>query len=235
MNVSILRPTDPSTSAVSDRYDVCIVVDVLRATTTAPVLCRRGPFCVVRTPDDLTRLPARMPGYALFSELSGVVSDLPRFDNSPIQARDVDLEGRTPVLVTTNGTLAIAIAASIADEVLLASFVNLTATVDYVRAHQRARVAVMPAGHVKKAEVRTEDDLCANAIVARLTGAALDLEATLAACRADPRTERRRVKEENLGADIDLALSVDAVPVVPRVMGGADQGWFEVVEAARLP
>ena len=231
MNVAIVRPSDVPHPAV----DVCIVVDVLRATTTATVLCHRlGQVCLVRTPDDLSQLPARPAGYALFSELRGLVSEIPRFDNSPIQARDAELAGRMPVLVTTNGTIAVGLAAMFAAEVLLASFVNLSAVVDYVRARGVATVAVMPAGNVKKAKRCIEDDGCADALVARLSAdASFDVRAVIAACRLDARIVERRANEPNLGADIDLCFEVDAVPVVPRVADAAAQRWFDVT-ATRL-
>lgn len=210
------------------------MVDVLRATTTAAVLCHRlGELCVVRKPTDLGNLPARPGGYALFSELSGVDSEIPRFDNSPIQARDAALAGKTPVLVTTNGTLAVGVAAELAGEVLLAGFVNLSAVVDYVRTRGFASVALMPAGNINKGKRCIEDDGCADAIVARLSVAPLDIASVIAACRVDARIMERRANEPNLGADIDLCFDVDAVPVVPRVVGTSDQGWFGVVAAGR--
>ena len=215
---------------------MCIVVDVLRATTTATVLCHRlGELCVARTPADLGNLPDRPGGYALFSELADVNnSDIPRFDNSPIQARDVALDGRTPVLVTTNGTLAVGLAARFASEVLLASFVNVSAVVDYIRTRCVATVALMPAGNVKQARACIEDDGCADSIAALLCQAPVDMSAIIAACHREGRIIERRATEPNLGADIDLCFDVDAVPAVPRVVGAADQGWFGVVSAARL-
>ena len=224
MHCAILRPSEPP----ARRFDTCIVVDVLRATTTAAVLCERtGELYVVRTPADLAQLPARPAGYALFSELSDIASAIPRFDNSPVQARETDLAGRMPVLVTTNGTLAVALAAQLAREVLLASFVNLGAIVAHVAQSGATSVAVMPAGHVRKAQRHAEDDGCAESIVAHLSGVALDIAGVIAACRADARIVERRAREPHLDADIALCFDLDAVPVVPRVHA-ADAGWFHV-------
>jgi phosphosulfolactate phosphohydrolase-like enzyme len=230
LNVSIVRPSQ----AAGGRVDVCVVVDVLRATTTATILCHRlGELRVVRKPDDLGQLPPRAGGYALFSELSGVHSDIPRFDNSPVQARDVALEGRMPVLVTTNGTLAVGLAAQFADEVLLAGFINLSAVVRYIQARGVLTAAVMPAGNIKRDTGCIEDDGCAEAIASRLSSGSepVDVHAILAACRREGRIIERRANEPNLGADIDLSFDVDAVPAVPRVVGAPDQRWFGVVSA----
>jgi phosphosulfolactate phosphohydrolase-like enzyme len=229
MRVGIVRPDEAPGEAV----DVCIVVDVLRATTTASVLCHRlGEICVVRTAADLDHLPARPGGYALFSELADVDSAFPRFDNSPVQARDAEINGRTPVLVTTNGTLAVGLAAQFAGEVLLAGFVNLSAVVAYVQARRVATVALMPAGNVNRARRCAEDDACADAIVALLSAGAVDVPEIIAACRLDGRIVERRANEPNLGADIDLCFDLDAVPVVPHVVGATDQLWFRVTTAA---
>jgi len=216
LRTSVVRPAD---AAAAEAVDICVVIDVLRATTTAAVLCRRfGELRVVRTPAELSELPPRAGGYALFSELADVASDIPRFDNSPVQARDAPLGAAMPVLVTTNGTLAIALAAGFAREVVLASFVNLSAVAEYI-GRGREGVAVMPAGHVTRAQRHAEDDRCAEVLAARLAGEGVDVAAVIAACRAEPRILERRAREPHLDADIALCFDVDAVPVVPRVVG----------------
>jgi phosphosulfolactate phosphohydrolase-like enzyme len=234
MKVAIVRPSEASAVQV----DLCIVIDVLRATTTAAVLCHRlGELLLIRTPQDLVHLPPRSGGYALFSELSGVDSEIPRFDNSPVQARDAVLDGRTPVLVTTNGTRAVGLAVQQAGEVLLAGFVNLSAVIDYVRARGVATVALMPAGNIKRALPCAEDDGCAQVIADLLTdggGNPAAVPTVIANCRVNDRILERRANEKNLAADIDLCFDADAVPVVPRVIGVADQLWFGVVPGSRL-
>ena len=225
MQVAIVRPEEPAPA----HADVCVVVDVLRATTTATVLCHRlGELCVIRSPAELGELPPRPAGYALFSELTGIEADLPRFDNSPVLARDAELAGRTPVLVTTNGTVAVGLAARFARQILLGSFVNAAAVVDHVRQSGAASVVVMPAGNIKKAERCIEDEGCAQTIAAALRGEAIEATALIAACRGDARILRRTAKEPGLAADLDLCLSLDAVPVVPCVVPGPDGRWFAV-------
>jgi len=199
------------------------VIDVLRATTTAAVLCQRlGELCVIASPADLDKLPARP--YAMFSELADLVVEMPRYDNSPVRARNAELEGRMPVLVTTNGTLAVAIAARCAPDVVLASFVNLSAIVEFVTT---TNVVIIPAGHIPRQQRCSEDDACAEVIAARLAGTDDELAARIAACRADPRIRRRQAE---IGVDVELCFEVDAVPVVPRVVAHA--GWYSVHRGA---
>jgi 2-phosphosulfolactate phosphatase len=228
VRIAIVRPEDPAPEPV----DVCIVVDVLRATTTAAVLCERlGELCVIPSVKDLAHLPARAAGYALFSELQGLEVDIPRFDNSPVQARRAELAGRMAVLATTNGTVAVGLAARFAREVVLGSFVNASVIAAHVRASGAARVAVMPAGNIGKAQRCSEDDGCANALAAMLAGAAVDTGAVIATCRADPRILRRSANEPGLSDDLAMCFAVDAIGVVPRVNDTGDERWFAVVRA----
>jgi 2-phosphosulfolactate phosphatase len=228
LRISIVRPQEPA-----EPVDLCVVVDVLRATTTAAVLCHRlDELYVLRTPTDLEHLPAREAGYALFSELPGIEVGMARYDNSPVLARDAAIDGRVPVLVTTNGTIAVGLAARFARDIILAGFVNLSAVVDYVRRQQVATLSIMPAGNITSAKICVEDDGCARSIAGRLAeDGTLDIAAVIADCLGNPRILARRANEPNLGPDIDLCFAVDAVPVVPRVVVDAAQPWFLVERA----
>lgn len=216
LRVTIVRPED-----AAEPVDMCCVIDVLRATTTASVLCSRfGELVVVRSPAELRELPGSH--YAVFSELSSLTTELPRYDNSPAIAWAADLEGRTPVLITTNGTISVALAAKFARDIVLASFVNLSAVVAYVRGTGAKSVAIMPAGHVQKAERCIEDDTCAETLLHRLRGEVCNEQAALAACRADPRIIRRTAQ---ISADVEICFDVDAVPVVAAVVTAVG-GWY---------
>lgn len=221
MRVSIVRPQDGPV----DPVDVCVVVDVMRATTTAAVLCQRSDeVYVLRTQAELAQLPPSR--YVLFSELSGIESEITRFDNSPVVARDAAIAGAAPVLVTTNGTVAVGCAAEFAREVVLGAFVNLSAIVAYIGRLEIRTIAVMPAGNIKQHAGCIEDDSCADAIVSQLSNVTTDLSVIIATCRADPRLVRRCANEPGLAADMDLCFSPDAVPVVPRVVRVDGAPWF---------
>src|SRR5688572_28214823 len=98
------------------RLDVAVVIDVLRATSTAVVLAGRGVerLLVLASADDLHQLPPIEDGweYLLFSEFSKIETTWPRVDNSPAVALKVDLTKKIPVLITTNGTRATRVAVS---------------------------------------------------------------------------------------------------------------------------
>jgi phosphosulfolactate phosphohydrolase-like enzyme len=206
--------------------EIAVVIDVLRATSTAVALLDRGAprVRVVATPDELAGLgaAAQAPPYLVFSELAASRGfGLTCVDNSPALAETVDLAGRRPVLVTTNGTRAIAAAVTRAATVLVASFGNLSSTAEYLRAAGRP-VALLPAGDFAGGEPRTEDERCADALEVMLRGEEADFPALLAACREDPRVVRRLARHPELARDIEVALAVDRHPVVAGVEAAGD-------------
>src|SRR5690348_3548803 len=92
---------------------VCIVIDVLRATTViATLFDRHCPRVFVAASHDTARTFARANGYVLCGETEGY--RVPDFDygNSPVEFASLDFTGRPLVLSTTNGTKATAAVAS---------------------------------------------------------------------------------------------------------------------------
>lgn len=214
--------------------DVAVVIDVLRATTTALAIFARGAprIEVVATPGELRALTAPADGarYLVFSELDESRSlGLECIDNSPAQADRVDLAGRLPVLVTTNGTRALVAAVARARAVLIASFGNLAVLAGHLRA-SADRVTLLPAGDFAGAEPRTEDELCADALAAMLAGETPDLPAITAAIRQDARVQRRLARHPALVHDVDAALAVDRYPAIARAVVGAGGGVALVAE-----
>jgi 2-phosphosulfolactate phosphatase len=213
MRIQRRRPVSSS----SQRASVAVVIDVLRMTSTAAVLMRRascGGVSVAATLDDLPRLPRPLSECLVISELPGAARSGAWVDNSPARIAQLDLGDRTPVLVTTNGTRALLAAASCADRVLLASFVDLHAVARHLVATAPASVVLLPAGHFASGEARIEDDLCADALESLLAGMMPDVAAFAATIHADPRVRRRVEAEPGFSADLDLALEHDAEAAV---------------------
>jgi 2-phosphosulfolactate phosphatase len=190
-------------------------MDVFRMTSTAAMLMR-DPSCqgvaVAATLDDLQRLPRPASGYVVVSELVSASWPGAWVDNSPAQVARTAFGERTPVLVTTNGTRALLAAAACAEQVLLASFVDLHAVARHLVEGPEPRtdsVVLLPAGHFASGESRIEDDLCADALESLLAGTEPDLAASADLIRAHPRTRRRVEAEPGFAADVDLALQGD--------------------------
>lgn len=207
-------------------FDAAIAIDVLRASTTALVLLDRvAEVAVVARLADLSALPPHP--WLIVSELAGASASGPSIDNSPVEAGRVALEGRTPCLITTNGTRTLCAASAHAARVWMAGFVNLRATARAIAALAPARVLVLPAGSFTSGEAHLEDELCADALIAELAGAPFDGDALAEQARADPRVQRRLAREVSLGADLDIALSTDRFLRVAEFSATGDNaGWL---------
>ncbi len=112
----------------ADDWDdrVCIVVDVIRASTTLVTLFERGMETVyVAAEVDEARHLARQQHTLLMGERGGVA--LPGFDygNSPVAVADMNFRGQQAVLTTSNGTAALQRVAG-AQAVLVGALRNAT-------------------------------------------------------------------------------------------------------------
>ncbi len=226
MRIQIERPGN-----VDREAEVGIVIDVFRATSTATALMARGiePLGVVETPDGLRGF-RQHPQLAVFSELEELGGDYEHLDNSPSQAERTPLERfaqKTPVLVTTNGTRAIGVVAPFVKELLLGSFMSLSAIVQYAR--RADSVLIVPAGKFKTNEGHTEDDLCAEAIEAGLRGLPYDHARTIEACHKDPRYARRCARNPNFAEDAEIALTLDRTQAIAKAQKEEAVFWVSRV------
>ncbi len=119
---------------------VAVVIDVLRASTAMIQALASG--CETIRPcleiEDARRLAGALPegSVLLAGERQGVPIAGFAFGNSPSSFTPVVCEGKTLVITTTNGTRAI-LASQKADRVLIASWLNFTATARVLRAETR--------------------------------------------------------------------------------------------------
>jgi 2-phosphosulfolactate phosphatase len=224
---------------------VCVVLDILRASSTLVTLLERGaaPLCVAGTVEAARALAASLPGGAL---LCGEVGGLPPpgFDhgNSPTEMAGLTLAGRPVVLATSNGTRALA-ALAVAPAVLVGCFRNAGAVVarGLALAHALgAALTLVCSGDANGSQFSLEDALAAGYLVGCVlaaNGAAtteLDDGARAAwrlwqwyAASATPAEAAARGFAEavhgqdlaRLGftADLDYCAHVDASRAVPRL------------------
>jgi 2-phosphosulfolactate phosphatase len=109
---------------------VCIVIDVLRATTVIATLFERNcPRVYVAASHESARAFARKNDYVLCGETEGF--RVPDFDygNSPVEFSALDFSNRPVVLSTTNGTKATAAVAT-ARRVFLGATINRATVVE---------------------------------------------------------------------------------------------------------
>lgn len=127
--------------------DVVLLVDVLRATTTIPVLFDRGVGGLFVTPSlRSARDFAAAGGHLLIGERDGLPPEGFNYGNSPADLSKVDFGGRAVVLTSQNGPRMLPVVAS-ARVVLLGSFYNARAAADAALRLARDEIAIVCAGH----------------------------------------------------------------------------------------
>lgn len=204
-----------------------VVVDAFRASTTIAVLVREGarvvPVASIEEARSYSGADLRA-GERGSAKVAGF-----DFGNSPteILASGVPA-GSTVVLSTTNGTRVVE-AARGAPAVFAGAFVNASALADELAAGDHGSLAVVGCGWAGRRA--SEDEAAAGAILGRLEERGFELDQlarrAVEAYRGRPlgrlRGNRAARRLERLGyeRDLEFCLVEDAVPVVPRLVGGA--------------
>ncbi len=117
----------------SDAAGVVVVIDVLRAFTTAAYVFAAGAtkIILVGTVEEAFELRGQIPGALLSGEVGGLPIEGFDLPNSPSAFMGIDLKGRTLIERTTAGTQGI-VRSERADVLLAASFCNAKATAQYI-------------------------------------------------------------------------------------------------------
>lgn len=165
----------PSLLREPGRY-VCVVVDVLRASSSLVVLLERGveEVLLAASIGEARRLARERPQYLLCGERGGLPPRGFHYGNSPAEFAGLELAGRRAILCTSNGTRALARAAA-APLVLVGALLNATAV---GRAATEAApplagglgVAIVCSGDEGGTAFSLEDALGAGAIVDAIVG-----------------------------------------------------------------
>jgi 2-phosphosulfolactate phosphatase len=143
-----------------------VVVDVIRATTTAITAAAAGWRCFPAPNTDVAVALAREFNNPLLAgESSGEMPDGFEMDNSPAQLISRTDRHRPLVLVSSSGTKAIHAAAD-CEPVYLGCFRNYSVLASYL-AERHPRVALIGAG--SRGQFREEDQMCCAWIAAALT------------------------------------------------------------------
>ena len=168
---TILTPVEIAALPARDlRGTVCVVFDVLRATSTilaALANGAQGVWPVLTAAEAFAAREERLPEALLGGERGGLRIDGFDLGNSPREYTPEAVAGRDIVTTTTNGTVALRACAG-AEAVLAAALVNLDATAAWLRSrHPRPeRVLLVCAG--TGIDFALEDGLAAGGLAERL-------------------------------------------------------------------
>jgi 2-phosphosulfolactate phosphatase len=219
---------------------VCVVVDVLRASSSIVTLLERGASEVVAAADvaEARWLHKKLPGHLLCGEEHGLPPAGFDYGNSPAEFSRLDLAGKPVILATSNGTRILAALAE-APALLVGCLLNRTAVAGAaVRIAERGLdVTVMCSAAYGGSTFVLEDALGAGAIVdaalrlsdppeahdaARFArdafeAAARDLPAAVASAY-----HAQELVEAGLGEDVAYCARLDVSSVAPAVERGED-------------
>ena len=206
-----------------------VVTDILRATTTITFAVANGATAItpVLTPEDAFRLAANQPNTLIGGERGGMKVDGFDLGNSPREYTESVVLGRQIVLTTTNGTRTLQ-ACRAADQILVGSFFNLSATVDQL-AQVEGDLVIACSG--REGGFCTEDTAFAGACVAALGAPQLTDAAETAKILYQTHCEDlpgmlkncyhgRSLARIGLGEDLEFCAQLDLVDVVPHLVDG---------------
>lgn len=197
--------------AVEDLRGVAVVIDVLRAFTTAAYAFSAGAseIVLVRNVAEAYALRERFPAALLIGEVDGYPIEGFDLGNSPFEVVRRGLDGHRLIHRTTSGTRS-AVAARGAQAILAASFVCAEATVEQVSRLAPEQVALVISGQDRP--VGGADDLaCADYLAARLRGERPQAAPFLARVRESSAAKRFLDPQQPVFPieDLELALAID--------------------------
>ena len=138
-----------------------IVLDVFRSSNTIISILDRGAIALVPTisVSDAMQLKELHPDWLLFGERNGVMIDGFDGDSSPAQLSP-DVAGKVVILTTSGGTRCIN-SCDNTRQVIIASFANANAVIDYLHSEKISDPTFWAVG-VRGDHCAKEDDVCAN-------------------------------------------------------------------------
>ncbi len=215
--------------------NVCVIVDVLRASSSIVTLLERGCSAVVAAPTvELARhLRTGLPDHLLCGEERGLPPHGFDYGNSPSEFSRLDLSGRSAILATANGTRVLAAIAADSPAVLVGALLNRTAVaraaVDIARQRGLGVAVVSSAAHGGGAFV-LEDALGAGAIAdaalsydpaleasdaARFARDAFTVASADIAAAVRSAYHSQELIDEGLGEDVAYCAQLDVSDVAP--------------------
>jgi 2-phosphosulfolactate phosphatase len=237
----ILTPAELPALAERDLgRTVCVVFDILRATSTFVTALNNGAAAIIPVSEISEALETgkKQPDVLLGGERNGVKIRTAEgefdFGNSPREYTPEKVQGKTIVSTTTNGTRALRACVG-AKMVLAGSFLNLSATGDYLLEDNPENVLLVCAGTGERAAL--EDIMAAGALCEMLSDDKAETElsdsaqtALAAYEQADEKLAEVIHQSENAGRllaipelreDVDFCLQRDVFNLVAALQGEA--------------
>lgn len=192
---------------------ITVVIDVFRASNTI-IACLAGvaEYVVpVGELKDAYSLKKQNPDHLLLGERGGIPPEGFDHDNSPAKAAKLDLSGKKIILTTSAGSQGI-IYSKNAEEILIGSFANARAIVDYIKNKDPEKITLLAIGN-QAIEPATEDEECAKYLKSQLEGIEMDMDKMWnEILKSDGANRLRRLGQED---DLEFCLKLNTYKVIP--------------------
>lgn len=210
---------------------VVVIIDIFRATSTMTAALHNGAKCIipVASVDECIELGTKIPGSITAGERDGKVAPGLQYGNSPLEYPTEFIKDKTLILTTTNGTRLLHMVKDAA-EIVIGSFLNLSALCDFLVAQNKP---VLLGCASWKDKFNLEDTLFAGAVVSRLEHAfTVNCDSARAARHLynysgggnvigflKDSSHYNRLSGFGLVHDMEYCTTPDLHPVVPRLQG----------------
>lgn len=207
---------------------IVVVIDIFRASTSICFGIANGAEAIIPVSEVEECLSYKGSGFSLAAERNGAVVEGFEFGNSPFSYTEERVKGKTIVLTTTNGTKALKESIQ-ASEIIVGSFLNLTAICEWLQG-QTKDIVLLCAGW--KNQFSLEDTLFAGAVVQKLNGDGIYLDDSAMAAEdiykiakqdlagyLSKSSHAKRLKKLNIDKDIAFCLQIDTITSIPVLVG----------------
>lgn len=210
---------------------IVVIIDILRASSAICTAFENGAAEIIPVAEIQEAKEFKDRGYLVAAERDGYVLDFADFGNSPFNFTPDKVAGKKIVYSTTNGTGIIKMASS-AGEIVIGSFLNISAVTAWV-IKQDKDVVLFCAGW--KNRFNLEDTICAGAMAERLLESGLFAticDSTLAAQDlwsiakkdlsgyVEKAAQRSRLRSKGLDDCIGFCLTIDFTKSIPVIKNG---------------
>jgi 2-phosphosulfolactate phosphatase len=213
-----MKPRIYHRSDCAQAQGICVVIDVLRAFTTAAFAFDGGAeeITLVSTPEEALKKYRADNSLILMGEDEGLNIKGFHLGNSPAEIQNAEVSGRRLVQRTSSGTQG-AVACREASHMLLASFVVAEATLKQIKQLNIWNVSFIITGRSNG----DEDLALAEYLQERLLGRQISVRPFLERVRKSPAAQRMLASDPAVSpyakADLQLALDLNRFPFAMQV------------------
>jgi 2-phosphosulfolactate phosphatase len=192
-----------------------VVIDVFRSSNTILMLLARGASSVIPEMElkKAFDLKKRCPDHLLAGERNGIMVEGFDIGNSPHEASQANVAGKSVILSTSGGTRVIE-GLRRADRILVGSFGNASALIDNLRRSKTPLVTWLAVGNEGVSRA-VEDEVCAEYLRRSAEGNRQDLHVPIKKIMDGEGAKRlRRLRQEE---DFAYCLTLDLFDLVPEL------------------